>query len=642
MRKFLISSLVLVFLAGELYAEEPIKAKEVVVTATKTEAEIEDVPASITVITKEEIKAKGAEKIRDIIRFAEGINFTRSRGKDFISIRGMNPQHTLILIDGKRFTGEIEQVFELDRLTLENVERIEIVRGPVSALYGTDALGGVINIITKKPERFTFEISPKYGVYQGGDSKQRSLSMNLGGKHNKFGFSFSGYLLSRDPYFTERKTTYLEDEERINLALKLFYDLTKHTTLTFDTAYMTENIEGRSLSRGRLQRDINDNTRHDFSLGLSHKSQALEYLLRAYISLYDKDYENRDLATNALNRFDVAKRTTSVIEGRISKEILKNHLFTAGGEYRQEFFKGTRINTGKGIFTKSREGVTLTGSEITINYWAGYIQDEWQVFDNLLVILAIRYDDSDKFESEWSPRIGITYKILPNLRAKASYGHGFKSPSPRDLYIEFIHPGPRYIIRGNPNLKPEKSRTYEISLEGEKGIFSGRIAYFFNDVKDLIESVEVVPPPPWTPLGWRVFTYQNIAKAEIQGVEASLRVSLTKEISLIGSYAYLDAKDKVRDTRLTMRPKHKVIIKALYDNKPLGLKVNIWGEWIGDNLWQENPKIVKEYSLWYLSASKEITKNIELYAGVDNIFNKKDEDIPLVGSFYYGGIRMKF
>ena len=268
------------------------------------------------------------------------------------------------------------------------------------------------------------------------------------------------------------------------------------------------------------------------------------------------------------------------------------------------------------------------------------------MFDNLLIIPAIRYDDSDKFEGDISPKIGVTYKILPNLRAKASYGHGFKSPSPRELYIEFRHPGPRYIIRGNPNVKSEKSRTYEASIEGEIGIFSGRVAYFLNDVKDLIESVEVIPPPAGTPAGWRVFTYQNIAKAEIQGVEASLGLSLTKEFTLKGNYAYLDAKDKTNNERLTMRPKHKVITKAIYDNKTLGLRVNIWGEYIKDNLWQRaagaTPEIVKDYSLWYLSASKDITKNFELYAGVDNIFNKKDEDIPLVGSFYYGGIRMKF
>jgi len=175
---------------------------------------------------------------------------------------------------------------------------------------------------------------------------------------------------------------------------------------------------------------------------------------------------------------------------------------------------------------------------------------------------------------------------------------------------------------------------------------SGRIAYFMNDVKDLIESVEVIPTPAGTPLDWRVFSYQNIAKAEIQGVEASLGLSVTKELSLSGSYAYLDAKDKTTNLRLLMRPKHKVITKAAYNNAALGLRANIWGEWIGNNLWQRAagtaPEIVKDYALWYLSASKDITKNIELYAGIDNLFNKKDEGIPLVGSFYYGGIRMKF
>lgn len=649
MRFILVFLLVLIASFSIAHSSEVLKTTEVVITATKTEAEVEDVPASIEIITKEEIKAKGAERLREIIRFADGVNFIRSMGRDLLSIRGMNPRHSLILIDGRRFAGEVSHDFEIDRLTLENVERIEIVRGPMSALYGSDALGGIINIITKKPDKFTFEFSPQYGFFGEGDNKQLTTSAYLGGRYNKFGFSLTGTHFKRDPYLRANQTSYLEDEERTNLALKLFYDFTKHTTLTLDTSYMVEDVESRSLSGKTLQRDINENKRYDFSIALSHKSPDLSYLLRAYTSIYDKYYENRTLATNKLNRFDPIKRRTSVVEGTISKLLLNNHLITAGAEYRQEFFRGTRVKTGKGKFTVVKEGVTAEGSEITLDYWAGYIQDEWQVSDNLIVVPSIRYDDSDKFESDISPKIGVTYKILPNLRVKASYGQGFKTPTPRDLYINMRMPGPRYVAVGNPDLKSENSETYEFALEGEKGIFTGRIAYFFNNVKNLIESVQVTPPlPACLPLPdkWTCYTFKNIAKAEIHGVEASIGINITKEFSLKGSYAFLDAKDKTNKQRLTMRPKHKVITKATYENQSLGLRGNIWGEYVGDNLWQvataTTPEKIKNYSLWYASISKDITKNIELYAGVDNIFNKKDEDIPLVGSFYYGGIRMKF
>jgi len=646
MKVFLVFLFVLIVLPISAHTAEKVKAKEVVITATKTEAEIEAVPASITVITKEEIKATGAERLRDIFKLDSGILLTRSRGRDFPSIRGFASQHVLILIDGKRLSGEVEQDFELDRITLENVERIEILKGPASALYGTDALGGVINIITKIPDKFTLEITPKFGAYSGGKGERQTLSVFTGGKLDRFGITLSGQFLNARPYFREDQTTLLEEREQKTLGLKLSYDLTKHTEVILDGSFMEENTESRSLVRAAFQRDINYNERYDLSAALSHKSPDLEYFIRGYVSKYDKDFQTRALATNRLIGFDIADVDKYIAEGWITKEILKNNLITFGAEYRQESFRGTRLQTGKDLFTVLREGITMTGSKAEIDYWALYVQNEWVVTDKLLIIPSLRYDDSDKFESNISPKFGITYKILPNLRAKANYGHGFKSPSPRDLYIEFRHPGARYIIIGNPDLKPEKSIAYEIALEGEAGIFSGKVGYFYNDVKDLIESVEVIPPPAGTPAGWRVFSYQNIAKAKIQGVEAEAGLSLTKELSLKVSYTYLDAKDDVRNQRLLMRPKHKLVTKLGYNNQQLGLRGNIWGEYIGDNLWARAtttiPEIVKDYALWNINLSKDIGRHIELYAGVDNLFNKKDNDIPLAGAFYHGGVRMKF
>jgi outer membrane receptor for ferrienterochelin and colicins len=654
MKGFLVFLFLLMVSLGSAYAADEVRVKEVVITATKTEALIEDVPATITVITKEEIKAKGAEKLRDIFELDPGLTLTRARARDFPSIRGFGSQHVLILIDGRRLAGEVEQDFELDRITLENVERIEILKGPASALYGTDALGGVINIITRTPDEFVLELTPRFGTYSGGGERQ-TLSVYTGGKLGRFGITLSGQFLNARPYFREDQTTLLEERQQKTLGLKLSYDLTKHTQVIFDGSFMEEDVESRSFFRvpiliERLRRDINYNERYDLSVALSHKSPDLEYFIRGYLSKYDKDYEHRILATNRLAGFDTARVSKYIAEGRITKEVLKGHLATLGAEYRQESFRGTRLQTGKDPFTEIREGITRTGSTAEIDYWAIYVQDEWQVADKLLIIPALRYDDSNRFPGNLSPKLGITYKILPNLRVKANYAHGFKTPSPRDLYIEFRHPGARYVILGNPALGPEKTVSYEAALEGETGILSGRIAYFFNDVQDLIETVEVVPPPPGTPAGWRVFTYQNIAKAKIQGIEAAAGISLTEELSLKVGYAYLDAKDEVRKQRLLMRPKHKLTPRLSYNNKPLGLRASIWGEWIGDNLWRRAavirgvtmPEIIKDYALWHVNLSKDISKHIEIYAGVDNLFNKKDNDIPIIGSFYYGGMRMKF
>lgn len=623
--------------------EESVKVKDVVITATKTEVLLSDVPASVEVITEEEIKAKGAEKLRDIIGFATGIYkepfFAREDSR--VGIRGFKPEQTLILIDGRRLTGEVSNAYEIDRITLENVERIEIIRGPASALYGSDALGGVINIITKSPEKFSFELTPEYGTFEGGKGGQRSINARIdSGKLGNLGVSIVGSLINRDALFNEKGASLIGDGEHKNLSFKAIYDFTNATRLTLDAGYMKEDVKDLALVSSALYRYTDDNERQNLSLGLSHKTPEFEYQLRAYTSIYLKNQETRRDSTNAISDFTEAERQTPVIEGKISSELFKSHLFTLGGEYRNEFFKGTRLDTGEGRFTVTKEGITMTGSEAKIDYWAGYVQDEWQASDNLLIIPAIRYDSSDKFENEISPKIGATYKIVPELRVKVNYGHGFKSPTPRELYYDFRHSAARYRVAGNPNIKSEKSDSYEVAIEGEKGIFSGRAAYFYNDVRDLITTVE---DPAYAPAaGWRGFVYKNIQKAEIQGMELEGGAGFNNGLSLQASYSYLDAKDKDTNQRLVNRVKNKIVAKGIYDSKPLGLKVNLWWEYIGGLLWSTNPFVEKEYDIYYLSLSKNITKGTELYAGVDNLLNRKDADIPIVGSFYYGGIRVNF
>ncbi|MCX8069385.1 MAG: TonB-dependent receptor [Thermodesulfovibrionales bacterium] len=645
MKVLLVFLFCLVVALNSAYASEEVKAKEVVITATKTEVEVEDVPASVEIITKKDIEAKGALRLSEILDIATGIYQYgyMAREKSQVSIRGLKPSQTLILIDGKRLSGELTSAYEIDRITMDNVERIEIVRGPVSSLYGSDALGGVINIITKTPEKFSLKINPQYGIYSGKKGENKSINATIdSGKIGDWGFILSGSILKRNPIYTPDKSTIQGDAEHKSLSLRVTYDLTKNTRLSLDTSYLKEDSEERTVSRNIVFRDMDSNNRYNASLGLFHKSPDLEYLIRGYISVYDKDYENRRAENNSLANFAEAKRTIPVFEARISKELLKNHLFTLGAEYRQESFKGTRIKTGSGTYRVTREGINQDGSKAKIDYWAMYLQDEWQVTDKLLVIPAIRYDDSNKFESDISPKIGVTYKFLPNLRLKLNYGHGFKSPTVNDLYIEWRHAPVRYLISGNPNLRSESSNSYEGAIEAEHGIFTGRIAYFINDVKDLIDSQQVTCPTG-TPAGWTCYTYTNRSKAKINGAEIEGGFKVTDDLSLRLSYSYLDAKDKVTGERLTHRFKNKLIAKASYDSKALGLRINGCADYVGGLLLQQaNPKIQKDYTIVSVNLAKDLMKNLELYAGIDNLFNKKDNDIPIVGAFYYGGFRMKF
>ena len=622
---------------------EPYRLEKTVVTASRTEANLSTVPASVEVVTEEEIEARSANRIRDILKLSTGVNLQQKEP----FIRGFKGEHSIVMIDGKRVAGEVDYSFELDRITTENIERIEIVRGPMSAVYGSDALGGIINIITKRPRKFSFKSQAQYGQFDNdGQNGDLSFVLMFGGHEmGPWGVSVSGQIFDASPYIQENGDTPRPDRKLKTGALKLTYDFTKDTAITFDARVMDEEEESiitSTMGPSQIQNKIYDeNDRYDLSLGLSHKQQGTDAFFKIYTSVYDKYSETRynkdamlkgkPVKEGELNDFGKVDRWTRVAEGRISKVFFDDHFLTFGGEYRYEYAKGPRLNTGEGTYQVTKEGMTKTGSEAKIKYYAVYLQDEWQLTDRFLIVPALRYDGSDELENELSPKIGATFCLLPNFRIKANYGQGFKNPTPAELYLNAYRFG-KHII-GDPDLDSEKSRSYEAAIEGELGRFSYRTAYFYNDVKDLITKVMVEP---------NVFQFTNINKAEIQGIELEAKYDLMENFSIKGSYVYLDAKDKKTGERLEARPRNRAILNTSYSNKDYGFRADFWLEYTGDYLIE--PEKEESYTLCHLGLAKDLTKNLEIYVNVDNIFDKKVEDleIPIIGINYFGGIRMRF
>ncbi len=636
------SSFLAVFFLPFVSIAQDAELREIVVTASKTEEDIKDVPASMEVITRQELEAKGAVKLNDILRLATGVyQYTGlTRDNAAVSIRGFDNKQTLILIDGRRLAGEPTAVFEIDRITVEDIERIEIVRGPVSALYGSDALGGVINIITRTSSRPFFQFNPQFGAYGSSDGRRTTLSGIAGsGDISNFNITLSGLYQRQRPLIVNNDTT-LDDGDLKRVSVKAGYSFDKSTRLQFDASYFKELVKMQTVTMGQVNSSRYDNYRYDLSLSLEHRSDVIDFFARLYTSVYNKDYEQRNKQTGALTDFYPTERKTPTAEIRATKELLKNHLFTLGAEYRSDTYRGAKIITGEGSYTEIREGIKREGSEKTIGYWALYLQDEWFIDNKLILVPAIRYDDSDKFSNSISPKIGATYKIYPNLRLKANVGQAFRSPNVEELYQYFTTRMARYwnSVRGNPNLKPEKSTSYELALEGESGIFKVRTAFFYNNVKDLIKNIRI--GGSGTAADPQVFVSQNINKARIQGIEIEAGATALKGLDLKAAYTYLDAKNKTTGEPLTLRPKHKLVARGSYQYKPWDLRLDLWTEYICDLVMSDFDK--RSYNLWHFNASRDILKNINLYAGIDNLFNKKDSSIPLNGAFYYAGLRLRF
>jgi outer membrane receptor for ferrienterochelin and colicins len=622
-------------------APDVFNLEEVVVTATKTDMDKKKVPSAVEVITQEDIKARGAHTLKDIISSAVDVSIIRSTGRDAISIRGFESRFSMILIDGKRISSEVDQNYELDRISLENVERIEIVRGPVSSLYGTDALGGVVNIITKRASAPSFTLGLDHGAFSANTGATDRYNFTYdSGQHDKYGITISGARFENDKAFKGDGTTYAPFGVRQNISSRIDYQASANEIFTATASYMNEDTHEhvyKQTAGGLVKTDAHDdNERFEYSLSYNKQQADSTVFLRAYLSDYYKNLDVHNLANNNLMNFGQSHRTIPGFEARVTKTAGTNHILTYGSEYRPEKFRGTGVATGQGIYQVTYGGKTINGSEVGIDYSAVYVQDEWQVSPKLLAITSLRYDDSNRFESNVSPKLGLTYNASPDVRFKLNASKGFRSPTPNQLYInsQVIRNGKLVNLVGNANLQSEKSDSYEVSVEQDWGKTTGKLTYFSNKLNNMIEE------------SWVDATnikYQNISEATIQGAEAELIYPLSEKFSWSANYTYLDAMNDVTNSRLMNRARHKLASRLAY-NDHNNITANLWCEVYGNYLFDAGSSIGKNksYTLWNINVEKAISKNSTLTLGVDNLLNKKDDDLFLQGAYVHSGIQMKF
>lgn len=590
---------------------------EVVVTATKTEMKVKDVPSAVQVITREDIEARGARTLKDILRFATGVNIMRSGTRETVSIRGFDSRFSIILVDGKRIASEIDQNYELDRISLENIDRIEIVRGPVSSLYGTEALGGVVNIITKKSTKQSFSMSSDNGFLTGGHGEAgRYNFMYDSGQQGKTSFVISGSSIDNNAVYKSNGTSYSPYGNRKNLNVRFDYQMSEEETLSLNAAHSKEDTEEYAFLQNSLTRYHDYNDRDEHSIGYSRKNENGELFFRYYRSEMNKNLDMFNPSTDVLKNFVAAKRTVESYEGRYTQGYGSKHTLTFGGEYRPEKFRGTAVSTGKGTFTVTRGTITKTGSTATFDYLAAYVQDEWTVSPKTTVISSLRYDDSNRFESNLSPKVGITYKAADDLRFKFNAAKGFRSPTPNQLYQN----NPQQ--QGNPDLKSETSNSFDLSMERDFGTTTTKVTVFTNKVTNMIDV--------------KNNRYQNIKKATLEGVEAEITRPIADKLFWANSYTYLEAVDDSNNEKLKNRPRHKVTSRLSYYDKE-GFSANLWADGYSGYLFDTGSS--KSFVLWNIALSKQIAPSSKIMLGVDNIFNKQDEDAALLGTYIHGGIQ---
>lgn len=688
-RKALLAAITVFVMGGvTAQAEElPVYSfDEVVVTATRTENDVKKVPASTQVITQEDIKRGGATSVRNALSMYANIfqkSKVRGGGHDII-IRGMETKHSLVMVNGRRISNEADanglgNAMSLDRININDVEKIEIVRGPSSALYGSEAMGGVLNIITKPSKEQTLLTGLEHTSedtshwWHADTGRIGNFSMTLDARFNKINRSMLDTATESDPYGTAQTYNaslnyYVNDHSYVNAYMDYYSQhlktdmgtpAMKPITLTTSSGKMS--LSGQAMLEGTGSKEFKQK---NYGISWNGKTDKNDWQIQAYMSKFNWSTTSSTKVLGSIppagmegmfnyllqkkNTYDFNhdEHNMWAIEGRDSLRVNDHHRVTFGAEYVKDKVAGTGLGSnGDGVHSITENGKTKSSSEKTLSSYAAYLQDEIE-YGKWFIVPAIRYDHHSAYGSHTSPKIGVTYNATDHFRIKANYGDGFKAPSVSQLYYDLdmeMGRGNWVHLTGNPNLKPEKSKSWDLGVEVEFGKGYGSLTYFDNDVDNLIASI----PKGKDSNGHKLHRYENVNKARIKGLENTLGYRFNDTLEFKVTSTLLDAKDTSAGKDLTQRARLSQIYQLIYDDhKDTGWSAVLWNQldykFVTGKAWEGGESVKKSYSLTNFSLTRKVNKDTRVYGSVQNIFDKKDEDCDLDGRFWSIGWEHKF
>lgn len=688
-RKALLAAITVFVMGGvTAQAEElPVYSfDEVVVTATRTENDVKKVPASTQVITQEDIKRGGATSVRNALSMYANIfqKFKVRGGGHDIIIRGMETKHSLVMVNGRRISNEADanglgNAMSLDRININDVEKIEIVRGPSSALYGSEAMGGVLNIITKPSKEQTLLTGLEHTSedtshwWHADTGRIGNFSMTLDARFNKINRSMLDTATESDPYGTAQTYNaslnyYVNDHSYVNAYMDYYSQhlktdmgtpAMKPITLTTSSGKMS--LSGQAMLEGTGSKAFKQK---NYGISWNGKTDKNDWQIQAYMSKFNWSTTSSTKVLGSIppagmegmfnyllqkkNTYDFNhdEHNMWAIEGRDSLRVNDHHRVTFGAEYVKDKVAGTGLGSnGDGVHSITENGKTKSSSEKTLSSYAAYLQDEIE-YGKWFIVPAIRYDHHSAYGSHTSPKIGVTYNATDHFRIKANYGDGFKAPSVSQLYYDLdmeMGRGNWVHLTGNPNLKPEKSKSWDLGVEAEFGKGYGSLTYFDNDVDNLIASI----PKGKDSNGHKLHRYENVNKARIKGLENTLGYRFNDTLEFKVTSTLLDAKDTSAGKDLTQRARLSQIYQLIYDDhKDTGWSAVLWNQldykFVTGKAWESGESVKKSYSLTNFSLTRKVNKDTRVYGSVQNIFDKKDADCDLDGRFWSIGWEHKF
>lgn len=578
---------------------------DTVVSATLVEHEVRTAPASVSVIRREQIEEKNATDLLEVVRGEVGITLSPRQvgGRKTLALRGLEGKHTLTLIDGRRIAASDDVVghsdYQYGWLPVSAIERVEIIRGPMSTLYGSEALGGVLNVITRQPrDKWIASVmtSANSKADGNGGAGNRASLYAAGPLSENVQLRFNAERAERDPVAKkeDRRYSEIEGSSATTGGMGATFRFAPGQSLDFQYNAGKEERTYDDVSSAKVAYQ----NRYDLErsmAGLTWKGDFDGW--RGQARAYRTELDIKNSRTNAVAVTRPQNLSERVVDGFAAFR-LPGQQITAGGEFRTETLQNDGLKGGKDDATHK----------------AVFVQDEIALGKSTLLTLGVRQDHHEFFGSETSPRAYLVWEASPELVVKGGYGHAFKAPTLKQVSPSYVGAEGPHTFLGNANIKPEKSDSFEIGADWQRGPLNLRATAFRTNVEDLITyrllSVSGVR---------RTYLYDNVDKAKLSGIEAGLGWQVLPSLKWDANLNWLRTRDRTTGSELANRPR-LTLNSALNWQVADGWSSRLALEHYGRQ--QDGTGVtLPAYEVWHASVNKQLGKQLSLRTGINNLGN---------------------
>jgi outer membrane receptor for ferrienterochelin and colicins len=642
-------------------AEDTVRSNETwVVTGTRTERLLEDTPVRTEVISREQIDNQHARNVSEALKTVPGLMLKDIHGKggQEVWLQGLDADRVLILVNGRPVTASTGSSVDVSQLATADIERIEIVKGATSALYGSSAMGGVVNIITRRPDKeFSLSVTADAGSYGQGNIGNSDLSLggraqdissrygqlNLGMNKGNWSAVLNGSIRDTDGYDLDLDTPSRDGSSgtKTNVSARLAYETSSGNEYFVEPSYYKEDLVAENLlfTPGVGYRDKTEVAERKH-LDTGARFQFGEDKLALYLT--------QETFSDTTEKGDIRTAEQKILRGSVQWDtpLSDNQLLTLGADLSQaelEQYLDKPTLTGYQRTEEIGNGTDNKSAEL-------FVQNDIFLGSHWELLPGVRYQYDSDFGSHYTPKVNLSYTPdwfdAAEMRIRAGVGMGYRVPNLKERYYVFDHSNLGYMVMGNPDLQPERSDSYQIGAElSFPSGLSMDLSLYRNNLTDLITSASNADHPRSTP-SVVIYEYLNIDRATITGAELALKGQWRHLLYWDAALTLMDTENASTGKQLTGRPQQQ--FKTGLTLKPgSGFSASLLGSYQSKSFSDvDNEHYTPAWSTWDLKLNQQINPHLKVYLGVDNLADvTKDpsdphDQGPHPGRFVYSGLRV--